>query len=177
MLLIRLRTLAFLEILEWAPALAYVQLKYKPKLSPRSWACKYFRQIPRYSAGASFLVQGFLLCLPPQTQARKDYAREAHTFEKFLAVDPFFPFFFKKFWCQVLLEIFTVWFDPSFHSFRRIDFLGWGSWGTQFNWKDSFNKATDPFAPPSFDFLLGFSSASTRRKKHLLPNLHPVSDW
>ena len=29
---------------------------------------------------------------------------------------------------------------------------------------DSFNKASDPLAPPFFDSLLGFSSASTCRK-------------
>ena len=36
---------------------------------------------------------------------------------------------------------------------------------------DSFNMATDPFAPPFFDFLLGFPSASTCRKQ-----IHPFSD-
>ena len=38
---------------------------------------------------------------------------------------------------------------------------------------DSFNIATDPCAPPFFDILLGFPSASTCQKWHLSPYTHP----
>ena len=40
---------------------------------------------------------------------------------------------------------------------------------------DSIITATDPFAPPFFDFLLGFPSASTCRKRHLSPWTQPFS--
>ena len=39
----------------------------------------------------------------------------------------------------------------------------------------SNTTATDPFAPPFLDFLLGFSSASKCRKQQSLPYMHPVS--
>ena len=45
---------------------------------------------------------------------------------------------------------------------------------TQPNCVDSFSIATDPFAPPFFDFLLGFSSASTCRNRHLSPCAHRI---
>ena len=75
-------------------------------------------------------------------------------------------FLSRFFWCQVHLENLTTCFDPHFPSSCRIDFLGWESWDTQPSCVDSFNNATDPFVPPFFDFLLGFSSVSTCLKKH-----------
>ena len=75
------------------------------------------------------------------------------------------------FWCQVPLENLTPCFDPNFLSSRRIDLLGQESWDTQPTCVDSFNKATDPLAPSFFDFLLGFSSASTCLKNHFLPKM------
>ena len=66
-------------------------------------------------------------------------------------------------------------FDPNFPFSRGKVFLGWDSWDTQPNCVDSFNKATDPFAPSFFDLLLGFS-ASPCLKKHVLPHTHPTSD-
>ena len=52
-----------------------------------------FRRIPRYSAGASFLLQGFFLCsvLPPIGE-HKDYAHEVQN-ESNRAMDSFFPNF------------------------------------------------------------------------------------
>ena len=49
-----------------------------------------FRQVPCYSAGASFLLQGFGLVSFPQIWERTGCAQEVHTFEKLLAMDPFF---------------------------------------------------------------------------------------
>ena len=68
--------------------------------------------------------------------------------------------------CHVPLENWTVRFDPNF-PFSKIDFLGWESWDTQPNWKDSFSKATGPFPPLFFDFLLGCPSASTCQNWHV----------
>ena len=79
-------------------------------------------------------------------------------------------------WCQVPLENLTVCFDPNFSCSRRIDFLGSESWDTQPSCTDSFTIATDPFAPPFFDVLLGFPSASTCRKWHLPPCTQPFAD-
>ena len=76
-------------------------------------------------------------------------------------------------WCHVPLENLTACFDPNIPGSRRIDFLGQESWDTQPNCVDPFYKASDPFAPPLFDFLLGFSSASTCRKQHLSPCTQP----
>ena len=76
----------------------------------------------------------------------------------------------------LLLENLTAWFDPKFPDSRRTGFLGQESWDTQPNYVDSSNKAADLFAPSFFDFLLGFSSASTCLKKHVLPLVHPVSE-
>ena len=44
---------------------------------------------------------------------------------------------------------------PNFPSSRRIDFLGSESLDAQPNCVDSFNDATDPFAPPFFVFFSG----------------------
>ena len=66
-------------------------------------------------------------------------------------------------WCHVPLENLTACFHPSFPPFLRIDFFRQESWDTQPNDIDSFDEATDPFAPPFFDFLLAYSSASTCR--------------
>ena len=53
-------------------------------------------------------------------------------------MDPFFP--------ELLFCATCPW--------SRTEFLGYESWDTQPNSVDSFNKATNPFAPPFFDFLL-----------------------
>ena len=79
-------------------------------------------------------------------------------------------------WCQVPLENLTVCFDPNFSCSRRMDFLGKESWDTQPSCTDSFTIATDPFAPPFFDVLLGFPSASPCRKWHLPPCTQPFAD-
>ena len=79
-------------------------------------------------------------------------------------------------WCAVPLENLTACFVLNFPGSRRIDFLGLKFWDTQPNCIDSFNIATDPFAPPFFDFLFGFPSASTCRKWHLSPCTQPYSD-
>ena len=68
-------------------------------------------------------------------------------------------------------------FDPNFPGSRGIDLLGQESWDTQPSCMESFTIATDPFAPPFFDFLLGFASASTCRKWHLSPNTHFSDLW
>ena len=47
--------------------------------APNSWAWKYFRQIPRWFAGASFLVQSLFMWYFLEFW-RKDYAHEVHTF-------------------------------------------------------------------------------------------------
>ena len=52
------------------------------------------RYCRRLLCGRIFFGARFPLVTSPQTQARKDYAREVHTFEQFLAVVPFFPGFF-----------------------------------------------------------------------------------
>ena len=117
--------------------------------------------------GRIFLGAKYPPVLFPRILARKDCAREVHTcLNNSFRWTPFFPGFF---WCQVPLENLTACFDPNFPSTRRIDFLGYESSDTQRNCVDSFNNATVPFAPPFFDNLLGFSSASTRLKKHVLP--------
>ena len=72
---------------------------------------------------------------------RTDCAREVHTFECRLAMDPFLFLIFM--WCHVPLVKLTGWFDPKFPSFRCTDFsrmrilrhatqwyrlLQWGNW-------------------------------------------------
>ena len=132
-----------------------------------------FRQIPCYSAGASFLVQGLLMWSLLEfwraTTSLMRFTLWDYSSRKTLSSRIFI-------WCQVPLENLTACFDPNFPSSLRMDLLGKESWDTQPNCVDSFNKATDPFAPSFFDFLLGFSSASTCLKKHFLPYMHPVSD-
>ena len=114
-----------------------------------------FRQIPCYSAGASFLVQGLLMLSFPELWRAKTTPHEVHTFGLFLAMDPFFPdFLFDarcpwRIWRRVLIPIFF------FHG------------DTQPNSVDS---------PPFFDFLLGFSSASTCRNRLSSPQVPPDSD-
>ena len=75
-------------------------------------------------------------------------------------------------WCQVPLGNWTVWFDPNILPFLRLDFLGRESRGTQPKCIESSNRATDLF----FDFLLGWTSASTCRNRHSSPFVHPDSD-
>ena len=65
---------------------------------------------------------------------------------------------------------------PVFQFSHRTDFLWGPSWDTQSHWIVSFNKATDPFPPLFFDFLLGCPPTSVCLKWHLSPYLHPVSD-
>ena len=68
----------------------------------------------------------------------------------------------------------TAWFDPNFPYSSRIDFLGQESWDTQPNCVDSFNYETDPFTP--LFFVVGCTSTSTCRNRHLSPYVHLDSD-
>ena len=104
-----------------------------------------FRQVPCYSAGASFLVQGSEKCLLLKSGSARvalvrftlvnDASRWTLSFPN-LNVVP-----------HVVGNL-TVWFDPAFPTYRR-------SWDTQPNCEDSFSTATDPFPPLFFDFSLG----------------------
>ena len=75
---------------------------------------------------------------------------------------------------------FTIWDNSSSRFFLVPSALGEfdGMFWSQFSfftWKILFsdkNLEIHPF----FDFLLGFSTAPTSLKKHVLPNLRPVSD-
>ena len=52
-----------------------------------------FRQIPCFSAGASFLLQRLFLCSFLKLLEQKGCAPDVHTSELLLAMDPFFPEF------------------------------------------------------------------------------------
>ena len=105
--------------------------------------------------------------------ARKDYAHEVRTSGQFLAKEWTLPFPEFLMWCQAPLENLTGCLDPNF-PFHEEKIFSDKNLETQPNCVDSFNNATDPFAPPFFDFLLGLSSASTCLRKHFLPHVHPV---
>ena len=93
---------------------------------------KYARQIPCYSAGASFLVQGLLMWSFSQFwQART-------TLMRFTLWDTSSRWTLSFFlvWCQVSLENLTECFVPNIPFPRRIDYLGTESWDTQPNHVD-----------------------------------------
>ena len=83
-----------------------------------SW--KHFSPNPMLLCGRIVLVARFLPAFYPQILELKDCVLEAHTFEKLLAMDPFFPDFFTV--CNVPLEKRTVRSDPQdFVVIRKID--------------------------------------------------------
>ena len=73
--------------------------------------------------GRIFLGARFRPVILPQMWERKDCAREVHSFERRLAMDPFLSRMFSS-GATVPLENSTVRFDPNVPSFRRKDFLG-----------------------------------------------------
>ena len=136
--------------------------------------CRHFTPSPMLLCGRIFLVAKFRLVSFPQIWEHTDCILEVLTF-CIIPCDG--PSSFRKFFCGATCpwRNFDVVIWSQFSS-RRTDFLGWESWATQPNWRDSFSKGTAPFAPSFFDFLLGFSSASKCRKWQSLPKMHPVSD-
>ena len=122
------------------------------------------RQIPRRSAGASFLVQRLRMWSVLEFErAKTTLMRRTHWD---IPLDgPFLsPILI---WCQVPLENLSACFDPNMQNQIVSD-----------KNLETHNPSggTDPFAPPFFDFLLGFSSASTCRKWLLSPYVHQDSD-
>ena len=71
-------------------------------------------------------------------------------------------------WCHVPFENLTARLIPILFLHVEWTFSD-KNLDAQLNFVDSFNNETDPFAPRFFDFLLGFFSASTCLKKHVLP--------
>ena len=148
----------------------------------RTWLCpflrayEHFSPFPMHFSGRIVPVARFLPVFCPQTFEHNGYALEVRISEKLLAMGPFLSRFFM--WCNVPSENRTLRFGPkNCVFFRKID-LDFGSsmsWNTQPNCVEFFNKATDPFTPFFFDFLLGWLSTSVCPKRHLSPNLHP--DW
>ena len=143
------------------------------KFCPNFELVNMFRQIPCCFAGASFLVQGLLMWSFSEF-GRKEHAHEAYYFWIIPRDGPILSQIL--IWCLVPLENLTVCFDPNIPGFtwNRLSRIRILRYTTQLyrllqyrNWS---------FAPPFFDLLLGFPSASTCRKWHLLPYTHPFSD-
>ena len=86
------RILFPLEILKWASAL----LGFNKRVT-RSFvfigACGHFSPSPVPLRGLDFLDARFRLVSSPQTWGRTDCAREVHTSDRRLAMDPFFAEF------------------------------------------------------------------------------------
>ena len=125
------------------------------------------------SADAPLLFKGFVL------RSYLEFGNPWISILRFaLLSDPCDGSFFSQNFTRriVVFENLNVWFDPNFPFSRRIDFLWVLSWDTQPNWIVSINKATDAFAPPFFDFLLGCPRASVCSKLLLSLFLHPDSD-
>ena len=110
-----------------------------------------------HSAGASFLVVSFCgLFSNLGAQGLRSWGshfwiipRDRLSFQKYYLVP------------RALRDFDGVYLIQFFPLFPKVDFFGGSvSRDTHPNCMDSFSKATDPFAPPFFDFLLGFSSAS-----------------
>ena len=107
-----------------------------------------FRQIPCFSAGSSFLLQGFLPVFYPRILEHKGCAPEVHSFAYLHSVDPFFPEFLRG--VMYFLEHCTPRLGPkNFVPFRKIDleFGGRTSSNTQPSCFEFFSEATEPFPP------------------------------
>ena len=81
-------------------------------------------------------------------------------------------------WRNVPFEKCTLRFSPNdFGTFRKndLDFGESRSWNTQPICFKLFNKATEPFPPDFFGFLLGRLSTSACLNTHFSPNFHPDS--
>ena len=106
------------SFLKSAPALPWLQQESKTQFYPYFFELvDIFRQVPCYSAGASFLLQGFVLCsfvLPSNLGAHGLRSWGSH-FWIIPRDGPFLSRFLM--WCHVPLENLTVWFDPNFPSF------------------------------------------------------------
>ena len=130
----------------------------------------FFRRL----CGRTAPVLGFRVAFFLRIWELMDFAPGVRTFEWSPVMDPSFPDFLRdasrpsRTWlCDSI---------PNFPFSRRIAFF-WGlSSDTQPNWIVSFKKATDPFAPPFFDFSLSCPPASVFRNIHLSPYLHQDSD-
>ena len=106
-----------------------------------------------------FLGSRFPHVIFPWILADKDYAHVAHPYQKISIW---------RTWRRVLFPTFQF----TWNRFSR-----WESWETQPNYGLlQYRNCSFSFAPPFFDFLLGFPSASTCRQWHLSPFSHPCSD-
>ena len=112
----------------------------------------FFRQIPRCFASTSFLVQGLLMWSFLEFRLAKTTLMKRTPWDN------------TSWWTLGARCLGRIWRRVLFtyNRFSRIRILHQKS-----NWS---------FAPPFFDFLLGFPSASTCRKWHLPPCTHPFSD-
>ena len=121
------------------------------------------REVPWFSAGASFLLPGFLRCPILKFWGARIVFLRFTLLNNSLRWTLSLPIFDVA---PRALQEFDGVIRSNCPTSRRIDFLGRQSWDIQPNCLDSFSKATDLVLQLFFDFLLGCPLASVCLDRH-----------